>query len=535
MGPKSLLDAVGRAAAIPVRTAASGAGAALGALPDALRFGPQRFRRHAWANAGRGRIEIRGVADEDPDSDAAASAVASALRRVRGVRLAEVNAITGHALVLFDERRVSMATLVDTVSEVEDARDATGGGWSRAEPPHPDDPAALTAAALGLAADTVGLIAAAVSRLLIVPPVPAAARVAVGAIEAQPRLRRLLEAGLGPAGTDAVVGIGAGILNGLTGGVGPQLVTGTSHLLLLREVRSRRTVWRERGSQLEQAPGGLPQQPPVKSARPTPFPPGPVELFADRVATASLLASAAMLTMTGDIGRTAKLLLIGVPPAARLGRDAFAATLARELACRGVVPMDPGVFRRLDRVDTVLVDERLLSTPPEGVHRDDWHEALRQVDAHSSLAVGSAARPDGQESRSGALTADRIRGLQADGRAVLVVAGSDNDVLAAADVSIAVPNGGEAPGWAADLIAGPNGADLLTVLRAVPAARSVSRRAVVISAAGSIAAGLATAVAPWDLGDVTLQPVYLSGLITQFDGVRVAHRLVRTSPASQPA
>jgi hypothetical protein len=64
------------------------------------------------------------------------------------------------------------------------------------------------------------------------------------------------------------------------------------------------------------------------------------------------------------------------------------------------------------------------------------------------------------------------------------------------------------------------------VLRAIPVARRLSRRAVLISAVGSAAAGVATAVVPWDLGDLTLQPVYLAGLITQLDGIRTAQRLV---------
>jgi copper chaperone CopZ len=476
-------------------------------LRDILEFGPRRFRRHAWANSGRGRIEVRGVGDEDGNGAATASAVTAALRRMTGVRWAEVNAVTGHAMVLFDERRVNLSALVETVSEVEDARDSTDGGWSRDEPPHPDDPAALAAAVIGLAADGAGLAAAVINRLLIVPPLPAAARVGIGLIEAQPRLRRLLETALGPAGTDAVVGIGSGVLNGLTGGVGPQLVTGLSHLLLLREVRSRRAVWRSTGCQLEEASASPAQHPPPKSPRPTPFPPGPIELFADRVAAVSLAASGAVFAMTGDLGRTAKLLLIGVPPAARLGREAFAAALARGLAGRGVIPMDPGVFRRLDRIDTILIDEGLLP------------------DAPADADVGP-------------VSAEQVRKLQIEGKAVLVVAGGDNAVLAAADVAVALAVDGEPTGWAADLIT-DDALAVTTLLEAIPAARRLSRRAVVVSAAGTAAAGIATVLAPWDLGDLTLQPVYLTGLVTQMDGVLTARRLTRAAdrgraPAASP-
>jgi cation-transporting ATPase I len=541
MQPPALLDSATQMVGGSVRAAANTAGGsvraaantagglaarAAGLLPEGLHFGPRRFRRHAWANAGRGRIEVRGIGADRADGDQTASAITAALRRVRGVRWAEVNAVTGHALVLFDERRVSMATLVDAVAEVEDARDSDAAGWSRAEPPHPDDPAALTAAVTALASDVAGLLVAAVSRLVVVPPLPAGARVAVGIVEAQPRLRRALESGLGPAGTDATVGVGSAVINGLTGGIGPQVVTALHDLLLLREVQGRRAVWRERGCALEETHGALPHSPPVKSPRPTPYPPGPVEVFADRVAAVSLAAAGAVFALTASPARTAKLLLIGVPPAARLGREAFAATLATRLARTGVLPMDPGVFRRLDRVDTVLVDERLLADPPGEADAGAWQAALCDLAGHDDLTVGAAAGMPAAEP-AGPITADRIRKLQANGAAVLVVAGNDNDALAAADVAVAVPMNAEPVGWAADLITPPDGAAALTLLQAVPVARRFSRRSVLISSAGTVAAALATALVPWAPGDLTLQPVYLAGLITQLDGIGTAARLAR--------
>lgn len=494
---------------------------AVRAVPAALRLGPQRFRRHAWASAGRARIEVRGL-----DDGQTASSVVAALRRVRGVRLAEINAVTGHVLVMFDEGSVGMGTLVETVTSVEDVRNEGDEGWSRAEPPHPDDPAALTAAIVAVAADGAGLLAAMAGRLLVIRPVPTAARVLVGVVEAQPRLRRLVESGLGPAGTDAVLGVGAGILNGLTGGIAPQLVTGLSHALLLAEVRARRAVWRRRGDELEAAPGALTQHPPPKSPRPTPYPPGPVEVFADWVGAASLVVAGAVGAMTRDVGRTANLLLIGVPPAARLGREAFASTLARRLANQGVVPMDPGAFRRLDRITTVIVDDEvrsaLQSAAGSAVDSAPWAERFERLAREIGLQVVICGVPEGESSSEQPRSGEQIRRLQAAGEAVLVVAAADNDVLAAADVAIAVPTADAGAGWAADLITESDPETVLTLLHAVVAARKVSRRAVVIAAAGTAAAAALTALNPFPTGDLTLQPVYFSGLLTQLDGVRAA-------------
>jgi hypothetical protein len=366
----------------------------------------------------------------------------------------------------------------------------------------------------------------------------------VGIIEAQPRLRRLLEAGVGPAGTDVVIGVGSGIVQGLSGGVGALLVTALSHSQLVAEVRSRRAVWERREPDLCARQGSLPQHPPVKIDRPVPFPSGPVEAFADRVAAVSLVVASGAFALTRDITRTATLLLVGVPPAARLGREAFATTLARRLADQGVVPMDPGAFRRLDRISAVVVDPSVvtpdaarLATSSLADSSASGTEPLRQVldelSEHGILLVPLQA-----ESRSRASTgesvADAVRRLQADGHGVLAVAG-DTDVLATADIAINMYSSDAPVGWTADLICGPELAPVLTLLRAVPAAKKVSQDSVVIAALGSAAATVLTVLSPWPMSDLTMQPVYLSGLVTQLVGTRSAAKLARAHAGADHA
>lgn len=63
-------------------------------------------------------------------------------------------------------------------------------------------------------------------------------------------------------------------------------------------------------------------------------------------------------------------------------------------------------------------------------------------------------------------------------------------------------------------------------IETVPAARRLSRRSAAVATTGAAAAGLLTALVPRPLaGDLTLQPVYLAGLLAQLDGIRIA-RLV---------
>ena len=56
------------------------------------------------------------------------------------------------------------------------------------------------------------------------------------------------------------------------------------------------------------------------------------------------------------------MLLAGVPKAERLGREAFGAQLCRALTERDMLVLDAGALRRLDRVDTLVIDGGLLTT-----------------------------------------------------------------------------------------------------------------------------------------------------------------------------
>ena len=96
--------------------------------------------------------------------------------------------------------------------------------------------------------------------------------------------------------------------------------------------------------------------------RPLPLPSGPVERYADRAAFASLGVFGVVLGTTRSPRRAAGTLVAGLPKAARLGREAFAAHLGRELARRDVIVMDGAVLRRLDRMDTVVLDAATVMT-----------------------------------------------------------------------------------------------------------------------------------------------------------------------------
>jgi cation-transporting ATPase I len=96
---------------------------------------------------------------------------------------------------------------------------------------------------------------------------------------------------------------------------------------------------------------------------------GPVEEYVDSAANGSLIAAASALVAGGGTEDAAGAVLAGVPKAAHMGRQSFAAVLGRGLADDGQMILDPGALRRLDRVKVVVIDGAAL----RGDHRAVLH------------------------------------------------------------------------------------------------------------------------------------------------------------------
>ena len=81
-----------------------------------------------------------------------------------------------------------------------------------------------------------------------------------------------------------------------------------------------------------------------------------------------------------------------------LGRESFAASLDLLMCRRGVLPMDGSAYRRLDRVDAVVVDGDALCTGPPVVieahgEADGWDDAAVWTAAARLLGTVGAAPP----------------------------------------------------------------------------------------------------------------------------------------------
>jgi cation-transporting P-type ATPase I len=140
------------------------------------------------------------------------------------------------------------------------------------------------------------------------------------------------------------------------------LTTAAQRLCLHREATARQRAWERFDGAMAELPGAHRVGPLDIDPRPVPVPDGPVERVSDSSAALALAGYAATVAVTRNHQRALSVLLAGVPRAARVGRDAFAAQLGHDLCTGGGVVLDSDALRRLDRVDTVVLDAPTLLT-----------------------------------------------------------------------------------------------------------------------------------------------------------------------------
>ncbi|WP_189857633.1 HAD-IC family P-type ATPase [Streptomyces poonensis] len=313
-----------------------------------------------WFFDGRAHIAVRGVRDAT-DGDAGVPAlVEQRLAALPCVEWAAVNTVLGCAVVATagaSDDPATVRALLETVRAVEEEHGLTGP-----LPEHPLAAAPAVRTAWPLAVQAAALPLALTARLTRLTPVPAALGAVSGVVDAQPRLRRLLERAVGEhragvvlAGVNAVAQAGAGGVVGLA-------VDTARHALRVAELDARRRAWRTAEPWLTGAPehAAAVLAPPVPRA--APLRAGWAERYADRAALVAGAAFAGTLALTRRPGRAAGAALAALPKAPWAARDAFTATLGRALARRGVLLADPGALRRLDRVRTAVLDTDVLTT-----------------------------------------------------------------------------------------------------------------------------------------------------------------------------
>lgn len=314
---------------------------------------------------GRAHIAVRGLHVGGLPHAAASRLAAEVERRLTAlpaVDWAVVNTVLGHAVVGLTggpDAEADVTALVEAVEAVEAEHRVEG-------PPtdHPLSGSAVRRASVALALHLAAVPVAAAVRLSRRPPLHPAIAALAPLIDTQPRLRGLVERGLGArnarlfmAGLTAMGQAGAGGLVGIG-------VDTVRHALRLMEANAERAAWSAALPRLTDdaraaASHGVSAQPPPRE---TPLKAGPVERYADRAPAVAAASFAGSLLVIRRPGRAAAAALAAIPKAPVLARDGFACVFGRGLARRGTVVADPDALRRLDRIGTVLLDTDALAT-----------------------------------------------------------------------------------------------------------------------------------------------------------------------------
>lgn len=370
-----------------------------------------------------------------------APVVEEPVRRIPGVATAHVEGALGRLVVELESDADSGAVLDEvreTVCAVATDLASTGPkAVTRTAPfADPGNPLAILVPLTAAAMDVAAVGAAVTGWLGRLPVAPRSARAAAALLNHQPRVVGVLESRLGRVGTDIALSASTALANGLTQAVGTPLLDLAQRSLQISEAAAHRQRWREREPEL--ASPKRPQAPVVpviSSAGPKSQAPrhnwapaaageashvvvggaidaaidtakgsmaGPVEEYVNQAANASLIAAAGALLAGGGTDDAAGALLAGIPRAAHVGRQTFAAVLGRGLANAGQLILDPGALRRLDRVKVVVIDGAALRGDHRAVlqARGDvpgWDEDRVYEVADALLHGEDAPEPDPDE------------------------------------------------------------------------------------------------------------------------------------------
>lgn len=367
---RSGLSLVPPVAASPRRvlaTAAKGASRLLAdsGLPAELRSvadpRPNRHHRRCEANADRVHVEVRGLTG--PDGGRLALLLEQRFAATAGVIWWQVNAVTGRVMVGLNPERRTVADVIEIIRLVEQDGGTTGTPWSR-HVDLPGDREPVLAAGLALAGDLAGFAVAAGVRALPVPAGAKALTAAMAVVDAQPRLRRAVEGHLGASRTDLVIALGNAAAQATSRGGPTLLVDAGQRLCAVLELQAARQSWFRWETQLHGPEGISVSDPLLSQQRPRPLPSGPIEQFADRAASGSLVAAAVSLAGRRSLADAADAILVGVPKASRTSRESFASLLSALLSRQGVLSLDSAAWRRLDRVSALVIDGAALRGGP---------------------------------------------------------------------------------------------------------------------------------------------------------------------------
>ncbi|MFG1649145.1 HAD-IC family P-type ATPase [Micromonospora sp. NPDC049275] len=355
-------------------------------------------RRRVWSRPGRHHIEVHGVCQDG--GDRLARQVETALERVPGVAWARVNAPSGRVVVAVQAPEPRLRDLIATIDRIERTCDHEPD--PEIPPPHPPEEGPRTPRTLGaLASDALGLTISAATRLLPFAPLPGEVAGLLAAGDLQPKLHAFVGRRLrSDPRADVIFPLAEAVVQGLTGRWTGIVLDGAQRMVQWSEARAQLTAWEKAEPRLTGDPERATARWPAVD-RPRPKPDGPVERYINRMLAAGTAAAVAATPFAGR-KRAAALGLSALPKAPGSGREGYAAQLGRVLARRGVIAMDRGVLRELDRIDTLVLDAAVLGSE-RGVLADLAPASEVDIDevADRAFALFDPTDPTGSRERDG--------------------------------------------------------------------------------------------------------------------------------------
>ncbi|MBV8860689.1 MAG: HAD-IC family P-type ATPase, partial [Mycobacterium sp.] len=312
--------------------------------------------RHSWRGRGRAWVEVRGL--DGADGAELGSTVVDAALALPGVTSASVNRPLSRLVVGLNGDQISLRELCRVVDESEKRCRSTG---KIARPkPLPGDGLLLATKAVAVTATAVGVGAAVAGRMLRWPRLTYGFEAAVVAVDYQPRVRRLLEESIGQSATDTLLSLAMTAAHVVELSPTSLAVDLMMETLKAAEMRAEAQAWSRAEPRLARHAEYAEVHPP---SRPVPLPEGPVERHSRRTALLQAIGVTAVGATTRNLSMASTTALVTTPKAIRTTRESFAAGLGQGLADHhAVLPLHPQSLRRLDRVDALLIDPRVLCT-----------------------------------------------------------------------------------------------------------------------------------------------------------------------------
>ncbi|MEU2283976.1 HAD-IC family P-type ATPase [Streptomyces sp. NPDC013178] len=308
-----------------------------------------------------------------PGTVGAARRVESALRELPGVRRAEVNGTLGCVYVGCEPEETDLERVAGLVAEADgraaarregaDSEGEPGAGARRPRPVgFPGAAGPRIDAAVQFGAGVVAVGATSVANLLRLRGLPPVVLSAIQLVEATPRLREGIARRVGEPAAERGWAVTNLLLNTLTfrplGAAVGVVLAGARYA----EAQARSKAWEEWARRLAAHEGTYRHDAVPSHERPVPLPPGPVERYANAAVPTSLAGYGLTALGTSSHDRGLALLAAGTPRGPRFGKEAFASSVARAASERGALVLRPEALRRLDRIDTVVLDARVLAT-----------------------------------------------------------------------------------------------------------------------------------------------------------------------------